>query len=1134
LEDRKLLSTFECDGAAGTWHSEPDVPFERWCPDLQFSQPSSLATGDFNNDGLPDLVVGTDDPSNGNLWVLIGRGDGTFASSQRTGEPGLATSIAAIDFDRDGRLDVIEANPTKNVVSVFRQKSDGTFEGPFSSGVGQFNQPRVVWPIDMLNGGPPEVAIGHAVNMGGGSDMVSIQWVDNLYTGGIHYQGRSTQVGWGAAAMIASDFNGDGRQELAVGLAGDNAIGIVDSNGVNIVRSQVFEAGRSPQSLASADFDQNGWIDLATANVESGSVSIHLNFGGSFERQADILGTGPRAVAAADFNVDGYPDVAIVGWLSELVADDLGGEFVYSHVMTDQVWIAHGNGDGTYSEPLTVTLAVTVLSDEDAGIHVGPTAMAVVDLNLDTLPDLAVTNPSTGTVTVLLNRSGSEEAPSDNDSGDGDTTGNDGTGDSVPPVVNNPPNLDVIPEFTIGEGESLVFGVSAIDPDLGQAITYSLMDDVPAGVSIGAADGVLQWTPQDGESIDTYIFGVQASDNGSPTLSDEAPVVVSVTNIAPVAELSGPVTARPGQVISFTLRANDPSPVDQAAGFEFAIDWNGDGMTDQTLHGLDGTTVSHVFATAGEHRVSVTATDKDGGISASSSITVDVSSVTVTADPCDPARTVLSVFGTSGDDTILISPTSNPGEVRVWLNGTNAGRFAPNGRIVVDGDAGNNTIRVDRRVTVSAWLLGGSGNDQLEAGGGNDLLVGGLGNDVLRGGPGRNILIGGGDADSLRGGTGDDMLIGGTTSFAGDSPAWCGIVGEWTESRSYAERVSNLSGSGTGPRANGQDFLQFGVTVLQDGTADELIGDKGSNWIVFDGTSSADPAHDVTVTPVYRAYNPNANFHFFTSSPVQLENAVAHGYSDESAGRGNFSVLATPSSEAVPLYRLYNLQRGFHYYTLNAQERNYLVSLALPPASGPDTRTIGWRDEGIEGYMFAAPPQTAQGTAASNTVQVHRLYNRDSGAHLFTTDTAYKNEVLRLFPASWREETPLGFGITLPESGNRTAAAHQAAATRAFVEVGSRSIGLLATDGMPISRLSNSTDDHTALDVSALSGNPTAETRSRQECSATGIETALPGQHAQAGLRQIAESPVSETLESFDQFWQQVGSELVSGPLSSW
>src|SRR5262249_45976575 len=101
------------------------------------------------------------------------------------------------------------------------------------------------------------------------------------------------------------------------------------------------------------------------------------------------------------------------------------------------------------------------------------------------------------------------------------------------------------------------------------------------------------------------------------------------------------------------------------------------------------------------------------------------------------------------------------------------------------------------------------------------------------GGAGRDLLIGGLGADLLLGGGGSDLLLAGTTAFDGDQGALAAVMAEWTSARSYAQRVANLRGSGSGPRANRTTFLKGsgpGVTVYDDGAADVLSGASGSDW----------------------------------------------------------------------------------------------------------------------------------------------------------------------------------------------------------------------------------------------------------------------------------------------------------------
>jgi hypothetical protein len=108
-------------------------------------------------------------------------------------------------------------------------------------------------------------------------------------------------------------------------------------------------------------------------------------------------------------------------------------------------------------------------------------------------------------------------------------------------------------------------------------------------------------------------------------------VPVAVANVAPTPSLRGFGTGLATQVLTYTAAATDPSPVDQAAGFAYSINW-GDGSPLQSVAATagngSGVSLSHVYTTAGTYTVTLSATDKDGGTgSASSTVTVlDVTS----------------------------------------------------------------------------------------------------------------------------------------------------------------------------------------------------------------------------------------------------------------------------------------------------------------------------------------------------------------------------------------------------------------------------------------------------------------------------------------------------------------------------
>ncbi|MGA2737761.1 MAG: VCBS repeat-containing protein [Bryobacteraceae bacterium] len=138
-----------------------------------------------------------------------------------------------------------------------------------------------------------------------------------------------------------------------------------------------------PTSVAVADLNGDGYLDAVVAGTgenERGYVSVLLGKGGGvFQEQIELdTGLSPTCVAIADVNGDGKPDLVIATTLDA----PQGG-----------VSIMLGNGDGTFQAPVTYAAG---------GIHGAGNNLAVGDFNGDGKPDVAVTNPSTNTVSILL------------------------------------------------------------------------------------------------------------------------------------------------------------------------------------------------------------------------------------------------------------------------------------------------------------------------------------------------------------------------------------------------------------------------------------------------------------------------------------------------------------------------------------------------------------------------------------------------------------------------------------------------------------------------------------------------------------------------------------------------------------
>jgi Ca2+-binding RTX toxin-like protein len=261
--------------------------------------------------------------------------------------------------------------------------------------------------------------------------------------------------------------------------------------------------------------------------------------------------------------------------------------------------------------------------------------------------------------------------------------------------------------------------------------------------------------------------------------------------------------------------------------------------------GSGSVAASHVYTASGPYTVTLTVRDKDGGTTSQTEM-ITIAAVALQADPAYPGQTALVAGGTTGNDTILFSPVGN-GDIEVTINGVSQGVYHPTGRIIAFGQAGDDDIEVAGSIRNAAWLYGGDGNDFLKGGAGYSVLVGGAGNDTLIGGAGINLLIGGDGADRLVGNGGGDLLIGGRTAFDGNDLALSALLAEWASGRSYAERVANLRGKGTGPRLNGNYFLLAtgpGATLFDDGSADVLTGSAGIDWFFIGVAGTVTDQHN--------------------------------------------------------------------------------------------------------------------------------------------------------------------------------------------------------------------------------------------------------------------------------------------------
>ena len=143
---------------------------------------------------------------------------------------------------------------------------------------------------------------------------------------------------------------------------------------LSFIPATSFPVGTNPQAVATADFNNDGRLDLATSNYDQttgdGTLSVLLGTGdGSFQpAQTSATGLYPLSLAAGDFNADGKLDLATANYDDSFTGDD-------------DVSILLGKGDGTFA-------AAVALSISEAYSW----SIATGDLNADGKLDLVVTS----------------------------------------------------------------------------------------------------------------------------------------------------------------------------------------------------------------------------------------------------------------------------------------------------------------------------------------------------------------------------------------------------------------------------------------------------------------------------------------------------------------------------------------------------------------------------------------------------------------------------------------------------------------------------------------------------------------------------------------------------------------------
>ncbi len=614
---------FQADKTFTVSLSNPQSSAVDFTPQQTFatgSMPSSVAVGDFNGDGKPDLAVANF--NSGTVSVLlnttpVGTTTPTFAPQQTFTVGNHPIAVVTGDFNGDGKSDLAVINGSDSTVSVLLnttamgattptfapQQTFTTGTSPDALAVGDFN-----------GDGKPDLAVA---NSGANTVSVLLNTTAMGATTPTFAAQQTFATGTAPAALAVGDFNGDGKPDLAVADGGDAAVSVLlnttatGATTPTFAAQQTFATGTAPAALAVGDFNGDGKPDLAVVNQTAGTTSVLLNttaMGATTPtfaaQQTFATGTSPDALAVGDFNGDNQLDLAVT---------QPGSSGTVSVLLNTSVTITGSPATGTISSapeaPMTITVVMgtTPQSAAIGTAFVTPLAVDARDAGGNLVAGVSVTftAPTMGAsgqfgssnmVTVMTNATGRATAPTftaNTTAGTYMVTAQamGGSNPSTTFTLTNSPGAAATLTITAGNNQSTTVG-TAFPMNLIVTLKDASGNPVPGVSIVFTSMGVSTGGAAPGANFTGGNIGVTDA-NGQVSKAVTANTVPGTYNVTAMTLGASPLSA------TFTL-TNNPGPLDhfrvtttsanpQVAGVPFSVTVTAQDQFGNTVTGYTGT-----------------------------------------------------------------------------------------------------------------------------------------------------------------------------------------------------------------------------------------------------------------------------------------------------------------------------------------------------------------------------------------------------------------------------------------------------------------------------------------------------------------------------------------------------------------
>jgi hypothetical protein len=341
------------------------------------SAPYSVAIGDLNSDGGPDLVSA--DFLRDAVSVFLNKGDGSFRARRDYPTGRNPISVAIADLNGDSMLDLVTVGRSATM-STLLNRGGGSFEPRRDYPTGL----RPQWPEslavgDLTGDGKPEVVTANAYlsdprNRNPGTVSVFVNNGDGTFRAKL-----DRKTGKFPTSVAIRDLNGDGKNDLVTANVDANTASVLINKGDGSFQARHdYPTGPLPRSLAVGDLNGDARPDLVIASTRTFRVSILLNKGdggfGSPRRYRSA--PEPEAIVVGDLNGDGQPDLATANGCRSTVS------------------VMKNRGGGRFEQTV----------DYKPGTC--PPSLTLGDVNRDGKADLVTANFGSDSISVLTNRPG--------------------------------------------------------------------------------------------------------------------------------------------------------------------------------------------------------------------------------------------------------------------------------------------------------------------------------------------------------------------------------------------------------------------------------------------------------------------------------------------------------------------------------------------------------------------------------------------------------------------------------------------------------------------------------------------------------------------------------------------------------